>query len=551
MKAFLPVLHLAFLLLTSMVQAQTLTVSPAQLNFGTVTEISPDSQQVTISNGTAFDITITGYRFYNKYGSAPFSTSAGIFTVSAGGSQSIWIKFNPRHNVYHNTEMFILNDGHRGALRVDLLGQGQYSKNYYSHTQNLDEQVLKDTLKALISRNYNNLGYNPARDSMFMWFDNKKVNGQGATQNTIECVYTGREAIGYIDRTDCQNLQTYSFNTEHTFPQGFFNQQEPMRADLFHLFPTDDNANNVRGNLPFGTVSNPSWQQGGSKCDGSLFEPRDAHKGKTARAMLYFVTRYQNYNNFLTNQEGILRQWHQQFPADSIEIKRCNDIASLQLNRNPFVDYPQLTERVTTFSTTSVGNQAASTDFPEDTIDFGQVNAVGANYYTFWIANDGNMPLTISGLSLNPFPGLAFFNNTGANATIPAGEARALEIELALASPGSFTGTLNFTAQGTGLLATVSVPIKAQLSLQGVEEMGNSKGFTLFPNPASGRICMSGNKPVAAARVLDQSGRIVRTLSLSALPCFDISSIETAGFYLLEWEENGKQYHASWIKDVN
>lgn len=551
MKAFLPVLYLAFLLLSSLLNAQTFTVSPSQLNFGVVTETSPDSQQVTITNNTPFDITVTGYRFYDIYGSKAFSASAGVFTITAGGSQPIWIKFSPRHNVFHNTELFILNDSHRGALRVDLLGQGRYSKTYYDHTENLSEQLLKDSLKAIITRNYVNLGYGPARDSMFMWFDNKKRNGQGATQNTIECVYTGREAIGYIDRTDCQNLLTYSFNTEHTFPQGFFNQQEPMRADLFHLFPTDDNANNVRASLPFGMVINPSWQQGGSKGNSTTFEPRDAHKGPAARAMLYFVTRYQNYSNFLTNQEGILRQWHEQFPPDSIEIKRCNDIATLQLNRNPFIDYPQFTERITTFSNTSSGSQATSTDFPEDTIDFGVVNAVGANYYTFWIANDGNMPLTLSGLSLVPSLGLNFINNTGANATIAPGEARAIEIELAMVPPGSFNGMLNFIAQGTGLLANVSVPIKAQLSLQGIAEQDNGTGLTLFPNPAFQRICVAENKTMAAARVLDLSGRIILPLSLTDWPCFDISAIERAGFYLLEWEENGNLFHAPWLKSVD
>jgi len=503
---------------------------------------------VTVTNSTSFDITITGYRFYDIYGSSAFSASAGIFTISAGGSQNIWIKFSPRHNVYHNTELFILNDSHRGALRVDLLGQGRYSKTYYNNTQNLAEEILKDTLKAITGRNYFNAGYNTARDAMFMIYDNKKVNGQGAAQNTIECVYTGRTAVGYFDRTDCQT--NYSFNTEHTFPQNFFNSLEPMRADLFHLYPTDDLANNARGSLPFGTVSNPSWQQGGSKGNSTTFEPRDAHKGQAARAMLYFVTRYQNYSNFLTNQEGILRQWHEQFPPDSIEVKRCNDIATLQLNRNPFFDYPQFTERITSVSNTSVGIQAASSDFPEDTIDFGLANAATPNQYTFWIANDGNMPLNISGLTLNSAAVLSFINNSGSNVTIPPGEASAVEIELANAAPGAFSGTLNFTAQGTGLLANVSVPIKAQLSLQGIAEMDNVHGLTLFPNPAVERICIAENKPIAAARVLDLSGRIISSLLLSEWPCFNISTIQQAGFYVLEWEENGKVFHAPFIKVV-
>lgn len=546
MKAFSPVLHLAFFLITSILQAQSISVSPAQLNFGSVTEISPDSQQVTVSNGTAFDITITGYRFYNIYGSSPFSTSAGTFVLPSGSSQNLWIKFSPRHNVYHNTELFILNDGHTGALRVDLLGQGQYSKTYYSHTQNLSEQILKDTLKAVISRNYYNAGYNGARDAMFMIYDNQKTNGQGATQNTIACVYTGRTAVGYFDRTDCQT--NYSFNTEHTFPQNFFNSLEPMRADLFHLYPTDDLANNTRASLPFGIVNNPSWQQGGSKGNSTTFEPRDAHKGQVARAMLYFVTRYQNYSNFFTNQEGILRQWHEQFPPDAIEIKRCDDIATLQLNRNPFIDYPQFTERITSFSNTSAGNQAASTDAPEDTVDFGLINAAVPASYTFWLANDGNQPLTLSGLNLIPSLNLNFLGGTGANVTVQAGEATAIQLELSNAGVGAFSGTLNFTAQGQGLLENVSIPIVAQVSLQGTVEVSEENSSTLYPNPAENRICISGEHRLTAARVLDVSGRIVQTLAVDQLPCMHLGEIKAAGYYILEWEENGKLQHSGWIK---
>ena len=76
-------------MMTSYLVAQNLSVSPAQLNFGIKNELTPDSQQVTISNASGNDITVTGYRFYAKYGSNPFSTSAGNMTIPDGGSQTI------------------------------------------------------------------------------------------------------------------------------------------------------------------------------------------------------------------------------------------------------------------------------------------------------------------------------------------------------------------------------------------------------------------------------------------------------------------------------
>lgn len=536
-----------FLLLSLDTLAQSFTVSPSQLNFGIVDELSADSQLVTITNTTGYTVTVMGYRFYDTYGSKAFSTSAGVFTIPDGSSQSIWIKFRPRHNVVHNSELMILNSSNRGALRVDLLAQGRYSNSYYANTENLDEQVLKDTLKSIIGNNYFNAGYVIARDSMFMSYDNKKVNGHGAAQNTIECIYTGRQAVGYIDRTDCQT--NYAFNTEHIFPQGFFGSAEPMRADLFHLSPTDEPANNVRGNLPFGVVNNPTWQQGGSKADANNFEPRNSKKGVIARAMLYFVIRYQNYSGFLTNQEGILRQWHQQYPSDSVEIKRCNAISQLQLNRNPFVDYPQFTERISSFSSTSVGNQAASNDTPDDTIRFGQVNISVPAVYRYWIVNDGNQSLTISGLNLNPSGILSFTNGTGLPLIILPGEAGFVDIELANATAGQlFSGNLNYTAQGTGLLTTVSVPIQAQLSFTGQEEPHNT-AVKLYPNPASAQLCgdfFEGQ--ISDYRIFDISGRpLDLPLSLNG-SCLDIRAIAAPGTYLLEWKDGAQVRRSVWMK---
>lgn len=550
MIRFVQLLVLLFTGAATGLYGQNFSVTPAQLNFGIVTEVTPDSQQVTISNSTMYDITVTGYRFYNFYGAPAFSTTGGVFTVPAGGSQSIWIKFSPVHNIYHNSELFILSDCHCGALRVDLLGQGRYSKSYYNNTENLIEEVLKDSLHDIIGRNYFNAGYSIARDSMFMSYDNLKVNGGGASSNTIECVYTGRQAVGYTDRTDCQT--NYSFNTEHTFPQNFFNSLEPMRADLYHLFPTDDLANNTRGSLPFGVVNNPSWSQGGSKGNSTTFEPRDLHKGVTARAMFYFVVRYQNYSSFLTSQEGILRQWHDQFPPTAAEITRANRIFQLQDNRNPFIDYPQFINRIASISNTSVGNIATSSDTPDDTINFGQVLAPGAAQYNYWIANDGNAPLTISGLSLTPNTALNFLNNTGSNTTIQPGEATRIEIELAMAPPGPFTGILNYIAQGTGLLANVSVPIKAQISLTGLTEVTNGNGYTIYPNPASGHICIHPNPTQGTVKIYDLEGRMLKEQGQVSSGCLPVSDIVTPGVYFLEWTgEQGRVYREKWVKTLD
>jgi hypothetical protein len=168
--------------------------------------------------------------------------------------------------------------------------------------------------------------------------------------DTIECVYTGRKV--YTTGIPSVN-PPQSMNTEHTFPQGFFNQSEPMRSDIHHLFPSDETANSRRGNFDFGyVVSNVTWEVGGSKLGTDafgqiVFETRNRHKGNVARCLFYFLIRYQNYGGFMDAiQENVLRQWNRTDTVDAHEIIRVNGIQNFQNNRSPFVDHPEFIDRI-------------------------------------------------------------------------------------------------------------------------------------------------------------------------------------------------------------
>ena len=516
------------ILLASITFAQEFTVTPASLNFGTVNEISIDSLPVTIQNNSNLALTVTGYRFYNIYGAPAFSTNALQIVIPANSNNTIYIRFHPKHNITHNSELLIDNDGHRGPLRVDLTGQGTYSYPYYSTTQNLEEEALKLELKSITGNGIMPLDYFTARDSMFMSIDNKKVNGQGATQNTIECIYTGRNAVGYTDRVDCQS--NYSFNTEHTFPQGFFNSVEPERSDLHHLFPTDDAANSERSNNPFGTVTNPTWTQGGSKSNGVKFEPRDVQKGKSARAMFYFLTRYQNYTGFVTQtDENYLRQWNTQFPPDIIEVNRNQKISTIQMNRNPFVDYPQFVDRINSFIQTSTAPVNYALDLADDTIDFGIANPLTAGDFRFWIVNKGNQPFALNNFSLSNLTTFAFANGTGSNITLQPGEAINVDIEIASPPPGIANAFLTFD-RTFSTTVQVTIPIRAQISLTGIADV-NASSFNVYPNPFTESFCAENVSARVQYRLTDVTGR---TLSVSDENCFYNLENFPAGMYLLQ-----------------
>ncbi len=147
-------------------------------------------------------------------------------------------------------------------------------------------------------------------------------------------------------------------NTEHTWPQSKFTGRfdgNMQKSDLHHLFPTDSQMNAIRGNNHFGEVVKdskilkcPVSRTGSSaKNHSEVFEPPTAHKGNAARAIFYFSVRYGM--PIEAEEQETLRKWNIQDPVDEEELHRNDEIMKVQGNRNPFVDYPELVERIRKF----------------------------------------------------------------------------------------------------------------------------------------------------------------------------------------------------------
>jgi len=147
-------------------------------------------------------------------------------------------------------------------------------------------------------------------------------------------------------------------NAEHTWPQSRFNTRFDkglQKSDLHHLFPTDSQMNAVRGNNWFGEVVKDSKvlkcknvRFGKPSTGGQdVFEPPREHRGNVARALFYFSTRYDL--SIDERQEEVLRKWNKDDAVDAEEAERNELIVKLQGNRNPFVDYPELVDKVHDF----------------------------------------------------------------------------------------------------------------------------------------------------------------------------------------------------------
>lgn len=207
----------------------------------------------------------------------------------------------------------------------------------------------------------NSLGYTSGRDAMFNTIDKK--DGQ------IRCVYTGY-TVTFTNRQDAQDK---GFNTEHIWPQSFFDQESTMRSDIHHLFPTRVDVNGARSNFDFDEIPDDqtdTWYEGSSNqssipganiddyselLKNTSFEPREDHKGNVARAVFYFWTIYQDDSDiindgtdneaFFNRMKDVLLTWHDDDPVDTTEIARSLAIEGFQGNRNPFVHDTTLARR--------------------------------------------------------------------------------------------------------------------------------------------------------------------------------------------------------------
>lgn len=464
--------------------AQQLSFSQQQLNFPSKLKGQLDSLPLTLTNSGNQNIEVTGVFLHHRFLPDFFYAGDTVFNIAAGQNKTIYVYFKPRHNINYNGEL-VIQTKQQGAFNIDVRAVGQYPGTYYNNTFDRYEQGLKDQLKTILNSGTLSLGYNAARDWMFLNIDNKRVNGEGASVNTLECVYTGRLITGFTSRSDAQT--NGNINTEHTYPQSMFNSSEPMQSDLFHLFVVDAGVNSRRSNHPFGVVANPTWEGGGSKYSSSVFEPRNEHKGDVARSMLYFVTRFQNYNSFLTNQEAILRTWDKQFPVDRQDSLRNEAIFVLQRNRNPYVDHPEFLDRITSISNQSVATAVRNFElYPKVNATPPLKGLVGDTLFQYVITNTGNQ-----GISLNY--NLAIGNHLMLeNNTQPLNIGESAVIKLIAQKSGIGIDTL--IINNNGGVAEIRIPLNIETSGLNSGKKLAEPNIQLYPNPATDKLAIKLNQ---------------------------------------------------------
>lgn len=257
---------------------------------------------------------------------------------------------------------------------LDIQADTQNRNEYYAGI-NLDGDAttLRTSLTQLLSTTHQpRLPYAPT-EQLYPWVD---LHPDGHLQNVYSGVRVDPETVirddARIARARADRLMTFvrsrpaagalelhaaalevehtlQFNCEHVVPQSWFGRSEPMRGDLHHLFTCEPRCNSKRGNIPYAELTDdgtPNDECG--RVQGTTgFEPF-AGKGPVARATLYFLLRYPGViGDRSVELQGtalaILLSWHTNDSASSYEQHRNAAIYEAQGNRNPFIDFAELT----------------------------------------------------------------------------------------------------------------------------------------------------------------------------------------------------------------
>lgn len=256
-----------------------------------------------------------------------------------------------------NGQETYLNYNQSNILESNIVTPNSMQPNDYYSSVTLKDESFINQLTSTIS-NHTSFPYSDYIKNLLVPFE---VRDTLKNQYVVTCVYSGEKAIFDLPFDWSEN----GFSREHSYCHNWMptnpanNPEKPEYQDLHHLFPVVfENVNETRSNYPLGEVveivSSYKDCNFGYNYEGELvFEPRDEHKGDAARAIFYICTAYQsNSDNWSLKpiisssipygqDQDVLKKWNLIDLPSNWEIARNDYIASIQGNRNPFIDHPE------------------------------------------------------------------------------------------------------------------------------------------------------------------------------------------------------------------
>lgn len=286
------------------------------------------------------------------------------------------------------------------------------------HTANYDSYTYSGTY-------YNSLNFNASeglngqlRQSLTTliypqgWYT---YGNSGEDHLSTQCQYadedpTNSSNMVYLYTRDSVKKNAAStWNREHVWPQSLSNDcwgKTKAGTDLLHIRPTYDSTNSSRSNDKYCDVNKVSPRTYNGMTfgygTGEKFEPLDSVKGDVARIIMYVWVAYKNYysnlpaiTNVFESYDTLLK-WHTQDKPDVLEGNRNNYCeASVQKNRNPFVDHPELAWKIFGDSASSSIKSACMAAYPSSGSSTPvEATGISLNKTTLSLATGGESTLT-------------------------------------------------------------------------------------------------------------------------------------------------------------
>lgn len=362
------------------------------------------------------------------------------------------------------------------ALSIVFGVRAAAPSGYYSSAEGKSGKALLEQLCTIIS-SHTVISYNGLWEA-FKTTD-LKANGKIWDMYSTQEFSTTEKCGNYSAIGDC-------YNREHSFPKSWFNDASPMYSDLFHLYPTDGRVNNQRGNYPFGECANGTKVPSKNGVDalgklgkstfpgysGTVWEPDDEYKGDFARTYFYMAACYNNkiaswnsdmlagnsYPAYTTWAINMLLKWHAQDPVSEKETKRNDAVYSLQKNRNPFIDYPELVDYIwgdkTSIGWTPGGVVSPKLIYPANgaTLDMGVTLVSTPLNYTVTVKGTNltqNLTVTLSGT------GMSTTTTTVKAADANSANGASVVVTFTSATEASATGTIKVSSSEVSATATL------------------------------------------------------------------------------------------------
>lgn len=274
---------------------------------------------------------------------------ADVTFDNIGGATKYYVKAFS-YNGYDNYVNYFT--GSTGSL--DYTTPGLQPGAFYGTLTEADT-LLVTKLKGLVRPHFQ-VYYSNFGSTMASSFDARDTT-EG--KKIINCFYTGYPYV-YTPPFFFDVANQNYLSREHSYPyswMGEASQDSANYSDLYLLYLVHQNKGNaVRSNYPMNNLQTVTMNFYGGKfgkdsTGGFAYEPRDFAKGAVSRSNFYICATYNRAgapftiptaNEFLgmNQDQNVLKRWSKQFPPNGWEIARHEYVASVQKNRNPFVDHP-------------------------------------------------------------------------------------------------------------------------------------------------------------------------------------------------------------------